>query len=404
MPRVLVILPTSSYRTPDFVRAAERLGLDLVVASDQPPPLEMGDRYVPIDCADPEAAAAAIVAVADRSPIDAVIAADDAGVLTASLASRALGTPHHPPAAAAATRDKLEMRRRLAGCEVAQPDFRPVDPARVGSLLEAGQALGYPLVLKPRTGSGSRGVLRVDDEAAAPAALGIVARIATELGEHGALVAERWIPGEEVALEGMMVRGELRRLAIFDKPDTPTGPTFPETLLVTPSRHPEEVLTELERVVAAACAGLGLEHGPVHAEAIVDPSARVHLLEVAARSIGGLCSRTLRFGLMGASLEELILATALGRDLASGRQPAAAGVMMLPVESAGTLVEVAGLEAARSVAGVTEIDITIPPGTPVMPLPDGDRYLGFVFAAGRTRDQVVDTLRRGRAMLEVRIA
>ena len=402
MARVLVILPTSSYRTPDFVRAADRLGVELAVASEETPPLEMGDRFVRIDFSDPAAAAEAIVGLADRSPIDAIVAADDAGVVAAALASEALGLDHHSPAAAAATRDKLELRTRLAVFEVPQPHFRAVDPARPGELARAGRELGFPLVLKPRTGSASRGVLRIDDPDDTDA-LATVARIAADLGEEGPLLAEAWLTGSEVALEGMLVESGLSTLAVFDKPDTPTGPTFPETLLVTPSRQPPEVLAELNRVISAACAGLGLTHGPIHAEAMIDPSGRVHLLEVAARSIGGLCSRSLRFGLMGTSLEELILSVAVGRGRPPARQPGASGVMMLPVTRSGVMAGVDGIDAARAIEGVVEIDVTIPTGTPVRPLPDGDRYLGFVFAVGRTPDEVVDRLREATAALDVRI-
>jgi biotin carboxylase len=177
---------------------------------------------------------------------------------------------HHSPSAAAATRDKLELRRRLAAFEVPQPRFRTLEPARPEDLRRAGDELGFPLVLKPRTGSGSRGVLRVDD-ASDTTSLATVARIAADLGEQGPLVAETWISGDEVALEGMLVGGELTTLAVFDKPETPPGPTFPETILVTPSRHAPDTLAELERVVAAGCAALGLGHGPVHAEAMIDP-------------------------------------------------------------------------------------------------------------------------------------
>lgn len=403
MPRVLVILPSSSYRTGDFVHAAERMGVELVVASEETPPIDMGERFVRVDCSKPRASASAIVALADRSPIDAIVAADDAGVVIAALASEALGLDHHPPEAAAATRDKLELRRRLAAFEVSQPPFYPVDPSRADGLAEAGDRLGFPLVLKPRTGSASRGVMRVEG-ADDTDTLATVAAIAADLGEQGPLVAEAWIRGDEVALEGMLVDGELTTLAVFDKPETPTGPTFPETILVTPSRHSHPTLRELDRVVGAGCAAVGLRHGPIHAEAMIDRSGRVHLVEVAARSIGGLCSRSLRFGLMGSSLEELILSVALGRGRPPARQPGASGVLMLPVPRPGILEAVDGLEGARQVEGVAEIDITIPPGTRVAPLPHGDRYLGFVFATGPTPDEVVDRLRRAEAALDIRIA
>lgn len=404
MPRVLVILPTSSYRTPDFVAAAEALGVELAIASEEEPPLDMGDRFVRVDCSDPEKAAAAIVEHADTTPIDAVVAADDAGVLAAALASERLGLDHHPPSAAAATRDKLAMRRLLDRSEVPQPGYLPVPEGEEEAALgRAAHEFGYPLVLKPRTGSASQGVVRVDGPADHDEARATVRRVADSLGESGPLVVEKLITGSEVALEGMVVGGDLTTLAVFDKPDTPTGPTFPETLLVTPSRHTAAELEELGRVVAAATTALDLRHGPVHAEAIIDGRGHVHLLEVAARSIGGLCGRSLRFGLMNTSLEQLILATALGRPPTQHRQPGGSGVMMLPVERAGVLEGVGGLEEARNMEGIVEIDITIPPGTEVRPLPDGDRYLGFVFGVGADAAEAEQRIRRAVAVLDVRI-
>jgi biotin carboxylase len=398
MPRVLVVLPTASYRTPDFVAAADAMGIELAVASEEDPPLDLGERFVRIDCSQPESAAEAIVELADRTPIDAVVAADDAGVVIAALASERLGLSHHPPAAASATRDKLEMRRLLSTGEVPQPPYAAVTQAA-----DAAQ-VGFPLVLKPRTGAASRGVIRVDSPEDLAATLDRVAGIASELGESGPLIAERFIPGAEVALEGMVVDGEVTVLAVFDKPDTPAGPTFPETILVTPSDQPPTVRSELERVVRAAVAALGLTHGPIHAEAIVDDDGRVHLLEVAARSIGGLCGRSLRFGLAGTTLEELILATALGSPPRSPRQPRASGVMMLPIDRTGTFERVEGVADARQVEGITEIDITIPPHTPVRSLPEGDRYLGFVFAIGSTADEVVRRIRQAVDKLDIVIS
>lgn len=399
MARVLVVLPSGSYRTPDFVAAADSLGVELAVASEEDPPLDLGERFVRVDCSDPHAAADAIVDLADHTPVDAVVAADDAGVVTAALASERLGLAHHPPASAAATRDKLELRRLLARGEVPQPGFAPVegDPHAVAS------SLGYPLVLKPRTGAASRGVMRVEHPDRLDETLDRVRVVARELGEDGVVLAESYLAGSEVAVEGMVADGALSVLAVFDKPDTSAGPTFPETILVTPSEQPPAVLEELERVVQAGVTAVGLRHGPLHAEAIIDPEGRVHLLEVAARSIGGLCGRSLRFGLAGTSLEELILATALGRRPAGHRQPRASGVMMLQVEREGILEKVAGVEDAQAVEGVTEIDVTVPPGTPVRPLPEDGRYVGFVFAVGPTPAEVVDRIRQAAAMLEIRI-
>lgn len=397
MSRVLVILPTSSYRTADFVTAAAKLGIDLAVASEEDPPLDLGDRFVRIDCRDPEKAAAAIVALADHTPIDAVVAADDAGVIIAAVASERLGLPGHPPAAAAATRDKLAMRQLLAAAEVPQPAFVAIDDKL------AVEPVGYPLVLKPRTGASSRGVLRVDSPESLPAAFARVRAIADRLGESPPLLAESYISGDEVAIEGLMLNGSLTILAVFDKPDMTAGPTFEETLLVTPSTQPPMVQAELGRVVTAAVGALGLSHGPIHAEARITSDGGVFLLEIAGRSIGGLCGRSLRFGLEGAGLEEQILAAALGLSPIATRQPRPAGVMMLPIEAAGIVTRVDGLDEARALPGITEVDLTTPPGTSVEPLPEGARYLGFIFAVGSTTDEVASVLRRASATVKVKI-
>jgi hypothetical protein len=212
------------------------------------------------------------------------------------------------------------------------------------------------------------------------------------------VLVEGFVPGAEVAVEGLLRGGVLEVLALFDKPDPLEGPFFEETLYVTPSRHPPELQREIVRVTAAAAQAMGLEEGPVHAELRLPPGEPV-VLEVAARSIGGLCARTLRFG-AGLSLEEIVVAHAMGLPLSSlSRQPGAAGVMMLPIPGRGVLRGVAGVEAARAVPGVEDVVITVPEGREVVPLPEGDAYLGFLFARGERPEEVEAALRAGQARL-----
>ena len=390
MPRVLLVLPTTTYRAADFLKAAAALGASVVVASEDEPPL-LAERAVRVDLDDPERAAAAMVDRDDWLPVDAVVAVDDRGVLSAAHAAERLGLPHNPPAAVAATRDKARLRALLAAGEVAQPDFVLVGGDELPDL-------AYPIVLKPLDRSGSTGVIRVDD---AGEARGAIARIRRIVDDRDArLLAERFVPGEEVSLEGLLRGGALDVLAVFDKPDPLDGPYFEETIYVTPSHHLAAVLDELARVVADGCRAVGLVEGPVHAEARID-GARVVLIEVAARSIGGLCSRALTFG-AGVSLEELILRHALGLPLDDmDRERAASGVMMLPIPGSGVLREVAGREEALQVPGVGGLEITVPPGREVEALPEGDRYLGFLFARGATPGEVVTSLRDGAGRLDV---
>ncbi|MGH9066119.1 MAG: ATP-grasp domain-containing protein, partial [Acidimicrobiales bacterium] len=228
-----------------------------------------------------------------------------------------------------------------------------------------------------------------------------------EAGGNGRadLLVEEFVPGAEVAVEGLLRDGRLEVLAVFDKPDPLDGPYFEETLYVTPSRLPAAALEDVTSVTGRACAALGLAEGPVHAELRVrSGSTRAVLIEVAARSIGGLCSRSLSFG-TGRSLEEIIVAHALGQPLGEiSREDQAAGVMMLPIPTAGTLVGVGGQETARAVPGITAVEISVLPGRPVVPLPEGDRYLGFVFARGAGPDQVEASLRAAHAALDIRIS
>jgi biotin carboxylase len=262
----------------------------------------------------------------------------------------------------------------------------------------------YPCVLKPLSLSASRGVLRADDADGYVAAFRRIAAILADpdLARAGAdtehLLVERYLPGDEVAVEGLLEDGRLRLLALLDKPDPLEGPTFEETLFVAPSRHPEALQRAIVAETARGCSALGLRHGPVHAELRLT-AGRPWLVEVAARTIGGLCSRTLRFG-AGVSLEELILLQALGRTTEHlARERAAAGVMMLPIPRAGTLRAVHGLERARGSPDIVEVTITLHRGAQVLPLPEGHRYLGFLFARADTPERVEASLRRAHRCL-----
>ncbi|MFA5883558.1 MAG: ATP-grasp domain-containing protein [Acidimicrobiia bacterium] len=390
--RVVLLLPTSTYRATDFVAAARALGAEVVVASDRVSPVldRDGTRAVEVPFDDPERAAAMLTNVDDRGPVDAVIAVDDQGVVVAARAAELLGLPHNPPEAAARTRDKRDLRAALDASEVPQPRWAPIDD------LEHIPDVGYPCVVKPAGLSGSQGVIRADDAEAACSAAGRASVIAC----GAPLLVEEFVPGAEVAVEGLMRDGTLAVLAVFDKPDPLDGPYFEETIYVTPSRLRAATLDQVARVARDAAAALGLTEGPVHAELRIDGD-RVRVIDVAARSIGGLCARALRFG-AGISLEEVILRHALGLPLEDlRREGAASGVMMLPIPATGTLRSVHGQEDARAVPGIVGLEISINPGRPVVALPEGDRYLGFLFARGDTPAGVEAALRAAHARLEV---
>lgn len=401
-PLVVLVVPAESYRTADFVAAAKALRIDLVVASDGDVPMtDLGrSRTLSVDFTKPEWSAARIAGLPEQP--SAVIAGDDRGVVIAAMASHLLGTDANPVSAVTLTRDKAHMRGLLSSAGVPQPVF---SLAGEGEVPRNAADIGYPCVVKPRALSASLGVIRIDSDSEARYAEGRVRRIIADHGgdAEATVLVESFIPGAEVAVEGLVIGGELHVLAILDKPDPLDGPFFEETLFVTPSRHSAGVQEEVISVVGRAVKALGLILGPIHAEVRTGDSGAV-LLEIAARSIGGLCSRALTFGLLGESLESLIIRSAIGSVVGSTDVAATAtGVMMLPIPRAGLLERVDGIEGALSIDGVTAVEQTIANGKPVIPLPEGDRYLGFVFAEGATADDVEVSLRTAATALTVLI-
>ena len=406
-PRVLLLIPARTYRAADFLIAAGRMHLDLVVASDGALPLG-GRPVIPVSPANLEASTRRILARA--GPVDAVVAADTPMLVLAAAVAARMGLPHNPVDAVRTATDKAAQRRRWAEAGVPQPSFRIV-PAGA-CVRQAAEAVGFPCVIKAVSLSASQGVLRADDPAAAVRAGDRIRQVLDE-AERSAiepLLVEEYLPGPELSIDGVLAAGDLTVTAVFDKPAIPDGPTFEETLLVSPSRLAAETLAAAVRTAADAAIALGLVTGPVHAELRIGDRGPV-MLELAPRSIGGLCSRALRFP-GGTSLEEIVLANALGRPIRPARtgsttRPAPAGpvrpcgVFMLPVPRAGILRAVQGRADALAVPGITGLTITIPLGQQVLPLPDGDRYLGFIFAEGDTGPEVEHALTAASERLRV---
>ena len=394
MKRVLVLLPTTGYRNNDFLAAAKKLGVEIVTAANYCHQLAPSWGLAPIMALHfdrPEQAADTVLREIDGNP-DAVLAVDDSGVELAALLAERLGLPGNPAHAVRRVRDKLAFRRLLEEWEFQCPGFHHLpsgdDPGKLVPELK------FPAVVKARRLSGSRGVIRADDSQALVRAVNWVRAIqsradrdAQELG----LIIEDFIPGREHALEGTLQQGELTTLALFDKPDPLDGPYFEETIYVTPSRLPEALQDRIHQEVARTCRLAGLVTGPVHAEVRINDQG-VWILEVAARSIGGLCGRVLTHSL-GMSLEELILRQAVAEPLAVAGEGGAAGVMMIPIPRRGIYHALKGLADAQSVPGVTRVSITAEPGQIIAPPPDGASYLGFIFARAENPAEAESALR-----------
>ncbi len=370
-----------------------------MVATDADSPFsDRADTTVEVDLDNPAEGGARIAAeVPDAA---AVVAVDDQGVRVAAAAAAALGLVTNPASAVDATRNKLSMRRLLNAAGVSQPKFREVT---ADGLVRAATEIGFPVVVKPTSLAASRGVIRVDGAGAAPA---IETRVRDILQNAGRdrfelLIVEQYIDGDEMVVEGIMVEGKLEVLALIDKPVPLVGPFFEETIFVSPSRQAPVVQQRVVATVSTAIDAIGLVTGPVHAEVRIDAESDVYIIEIAARSIGGLCGRSLTFGLLAEPLESVVIRSAVGRSAPVEKQTKpATGVLMLPIPAAGMLTEIEGIGDASRIEGIDGIEITVPLGRTVAPLPEGDRYLGFVFASGRDADAVEASLKTAAATID----
>jgi biotin carboxylase len=408
--RILILMPTRTYRAEAFIKAASRLGVEITVGTQKEQllaPFTPGST-VALDFQSAARARQQIRDFAAYFPIDAAVGVDDEVTVLAAEVAATLGLPHNSLESVKAARYKDVFRLILSETELNSPSFQVCaladDPA------ELARRASYPCVLKPLALSASRGVIRADDPDSFVRAFREIAELVRAegypegdpAGSH--LLVESFIAGREFAIEGLLIEGRLHVVAFFDKPDPLDGPYFEETIYVTPSRLPSERQAAIASAIERAAQALGLREGPVHAEARLNEQGP-WVLEVAPRSIGGLCSRALRFEAdEDLTWEEIILRQALRLDLGPvlrERQPA--GVMMIPIPGRGRLCAVDGLDEARAVPGVEEVTVSIPLGQPVVPLPRGDQYLGFIFARGDTPAEVEHSLRRAHRCLRFEI-
>jgi biotin carboxylase len=413
MSRVLLVATTTGYQTRSFGEAAERLGVELVFATDRCDVIDdpWRDGAIPIRFHDEARSAAAILESARARSIDGILVVGDRPTVIAARVAQGLGLPGHPPEAAAIARNKKMMRTRLRDAGLPVPWFisATIDQDPV-SLTH--QSVPYPCVVKPVALSGSRGVMRADDARSFVAAFERLRALlaspevrAERDAAHDEVLIESFVPGREYAIEAILHHGTFHVMAIFDKPDPLDGPFFEETIYVTPSAASTAEQDRMARGVAAAAKAIGLYHGPIHAECRVHPSTgEVFVLEVAARPIGGLCARSLRLtrGRVDDSLEALLLRHALGESPASWtREPRASGVMMIPIPRRGILRRVEGIDAARATPGIEDVRITAKTDQTLVPLPEGASYLGFIFARAADAATVERALNGAHACLQV---
>jgi biotin carboxylase len=414
-PRLLLLASKLGYQTRSFAEAARRLGVEVLIGSDRCHQLDdpWSDGAIALHFEDPEEAAQRLVDAVRATPVRAILALGDRQTATAAYAARTLRVAYNSPESVENCRSKLRQREVLRRAGLPVPEFFsfPVTASHRAVLAR----VTFPCVVKPLRLSASQGVIRANDEAEFTAAVARIARLlqspevqTTREEDLDRLLVESYIPGAEVALEGLLEGGKLRVLALFDKPDPLEGPYFEESIYVTPSRLREEVQSRIFACAAQAVRALGLSHGPIHAEFRVNDDGP-WVLEIAPRPIGGLCSRALRFGADRMFLEELLVRHAVGlsRTERTGaemeREHSAAGVMMVPVPASGVFEGVDGVAEAAATPGVDEIEITARLHDFIAAWPEGSSYLGFIFARAETPVEVESALRRAHAELRFTI-
>jgi ATP-grasp domain/ATP-grasp N-terminal domain/L-amino acid ligase C-terminal domain 2 len=425
MKRVLLLATTTGYQTRAFGDAAAKLGIQLALATDRCHMLDdpWRDQAIPVRFHDEVGSLEAILASAQKAPIHGIVAVGDRPTVIAASVAEALGLPGHGPTASAIARDKQRTRERLREAGAPVPWF---ESARIDDdPRDLAASISFPCVIKPVGLSGSRGVIRADNIESFHAAFARLRALmrrpdirAERNDAHNRIIVEGFIQGREFALEGLLHYGVLKVLAIFDKPDPLDGPFFEETIYVTPSGLPGHVQRQVADAVARAASAIGLEHGPIHAECRIQGD-RVFVLEVAARPIGGLCARVLRFRPRAAegpgeqaeqgssppiALEELLLRHALGESADSwSREPCASGVMMIPIPARGVYRGVSGVDEARSISCIEDITVTAKIDQLLVPLPEGASYLGFIFGRSDTTDAVDHALRLAHERLRFKV-
>ena len=405
-PCVLIIAPHGSYRTMAYIKAAESMAVNTLIASEGKHSIVSAyAQGIHISFANPSAAFVELVSACKQHNVTAIIATDDVSTELATHLAEHFSFPHNPIDAVVKTRRKDLARECLHNNGLKIPQYEVID--LLIDLESYKLPIAFPVVLKPTSMSASKGVIRANNTDEFRAAFIRTKKIIELARTHDEsipanILVESFIEGREYALEGLLVNGELDVLAIFDKPDPLDGPYFEETYYITPTNLDLGQQQALTETVANACAAYGLSEGPVHAECRINDDG-VYIIEVAARTIGGLCSNLLQFG-TGQTLEQIVLSHAIGKPVKLERNEGAAGVLMIPITQAGVLKRIEGVLEAQNIEHIDSVQIQVRDGYEIVPLPEGASYLGFMFASAGNTQLVEQALREAHSKLNIVVA
>ena len=381
MKKLLLVIPENSYKSNDFVTAAEKLDLDFLVITDSQQVSGQFSDTVIIHSFNKELENDVREKLKD---VTHILPVDHSALKFSAYLVDLLNVKGNNTKSINNAMNKLESRNifnSISEIKIQNAIVKTIEDIEL-FLNENGTS-----VLKPIYGTASKSVIKIHSIKENKTA---VEKLIQDCSDQD-LIIEEFVDGSEYALEGNLINSELNKIIIFDKPINYKEPYFEESIYIAPTEIPDETQKEVVNLIGKACKELGLENGPVHVEFKIHKN-EIFIIEINPRMIGGLCSRCLSFGLFKTSLEEIALHAFLNDELKSIELLSNfVGVLMIPTQASGKFISInkSELENINNVSGV---EITVSENSDLLEPPFGDKYLGFVFSQGESKEKVMESL------------
>ena len=381
MKKLLLVIPENSYKSNDFVTSAQKLDLDFLVITDSQQVSGQFSDTVIIHSFDEELENDVKEKLQD---VTHILPVDHSALKFSAYLVDLLKAKGNNTKSINTAMNKFESRNifnSISEIKIQNAIVNKIEDIEI-FINENGTS-----VLKPIYGTASKSVIKVESFQENKAE---VEKLMQDCSDQD-LIIEEFVDGSEYALEGNLINSELNKIIIFDKPINYKEPYFEESIYIAPTEIPDKTQKEIVNLIGKACKKLGLENGPVHVEFKIH-NKEIFIIEINPRMIGGLCSRCLSFGLFKTSLEEIALHAFLNNELKSiDLLSNFVGVLMIPTPISGKFISINKNEL-ESIPNVSGVEITVSENSNLLEPPFGDKYLGFVFSQGDSKEKVMESL------------
>jgi len=381
MKKLLLVIPENSYKSNDFVTSAEKLDLDFLVITDSQQVSGQFSDTVIIHSFDKELENDVREKLQD---VTHILPVDHSALKFSAYLVDLLNAKGNNTKSIKTAMNKFESRNifnSISKIKIQNAIVKKIEDIEP-FINENGTS-----VLKPIYGTASKSVIKVESFQENKAE---VEKLMQDCSDQD-LIIEEYVDGSEYALEGNLINSELNKIVIFDKPINYKEPYFEESIYIAPTEIPDKNQNEIVNLIGKACKKLGLENGPIHVEFKIHNN-QIFIIEINPRMIGGLCSRCLSFGLFKTSLEEIALHAFLNNELKSiDLLSNFVGVLMIPTPISGKFISINKNEL-ESIPNVSGVEITVSENSNLLEPPFGDKYLGFVFSQGDSKEKVMESL------------